>query len=1093
MSGFASLHCHTERSPIDSVARIEEYLERAKEVGVSAVATTEHGRLSGFRDNQAAQEKHGMKVIQGIETYFSSTDRFDRRSNKQRDDGSSVYNHLILLAMNNKGLRNLNKMNEIAWTEGFYNQARIDKELLEKYGDDVIVLSGCMSGVMAEGILNDNMQKAYDWAGWFKEQFGDRFFVELQSENDIELNTALLKVADDLSIKSVLTEDSHMVRPSDRWIEEAFLVLSTKPNADKSVKWESLPKDMPMLEKFNALYPGRKMTFEHLDLFMAGREHRENKLKLQGIDRPELFDNTVDIANLIEGYDNPTNLDLLPRPKAEDPVIKFRQMCRRGMKQKGLAGDPVAEARLKHELNVIEAKNLSSYHLIVADMMNWITAQGMQKGFGRGSAGGSLANYVSNITEINPLEDDLLFERYLDPSRDDPADIDSDTSDQAAVLGYLTRMYNHVAKITTVNYFKEKSSLKDACSIIKVPFAEANKALKNIESFEDYLEDPSLAEFRSKYPDVFKIASEFNGRIRGYGMHASGVVVSNKDFTDFMPIESRPAGKDERVPVVAYDGNEVAEIGAYKIDVLGVKTLAVINDCINLIAKRHGINIIMREIPRDDYAVFQGISEGYTRGLFQAEQSASTKLIVEMGVDNFDDLVVSNALVRTGAYKAFGKEYIARKRGKRKVKSIHPIYDEITKKTLGLPLYQETWMKIMNEFAGMDMGDVNKVRKLTAKKKSAEELAPYREKFISGVVANADMDTAEFLWDWLLKTSEYLFNKSHAVAYSRLTNATAWLKHYYPLEYMLSLLRNEEDKDAITDYFIEAKRLGIKILLPHVNKSKSHHEIEGDSIRIGLSSIKYLSDLTAPKVLRYAPYKNYKELYDKVMEKNNGLNVRLLQGLNAIGAASFEDNPPKGNERDNLYEYLQIPAFNSSELMPKIRYQMDSIEDIGEQGIYKILAMVRGVKNGDGWTRVDLVDESGSIGLFTNTALVQGQMYVVFASGSNIVSAIPIEDVLNKVRVPMVEYLYRDEFPNMGNDDYKVIAWESRKTKAGKNMATVVMSDSQKELTSALVFDRTFLQMYSMCKPGNVIQPTLGRMKDNTLTLNDCRVLRAVS
>lgn len=1087
---FASLHCHTERSPIDSVATIGGYLERAKTLNISAVAATEHGRLSGFRDNQAAQDKYGLKVIQGIETYFSSTDRFDRRTKKQREDGSSIYNHLILLAMNNNGLRNLNKMNQIAWTEGFYNQARIDKELLERYGDDVIVLSGCMSGVISEGILGENFDKAQEWAGWFKGQFGDRFYMELQSENDPMLNTHLLRIADEQGIKAILTEDSHMAAPDDRWIEEAFLILSTRPKADTSIKLENLPKDMPMLEKFNALYPDRKMTFEHLDLFMAGRDYRHEKLKAQGIDRPDLFDTTVEIADRITGYENPTGLDLLPRPKAEDPVVKFRQLCRRGMKQKGLNGKPEYEDRLKFELEVIENKDLSSYFLVVADMMNWITGQGMQKGFGRGSAGGSLACYVTNITEIDPLKYNLLFERFLDPARSDPADVDSDTSDQAAVREYLRRTYGHVANITTVNYFKEKNSLKDAASILKVPFAEANKALKIVETFEDYANEPTLAEFRAKYPDVFKIAQEFNGRLKNYGMHASGIVVSDKDFTDYMPIESRPGDKDApRIPVVAYDGNEVAEVGGIKIDVLGVKTLAVIGDTIRLIGKRHGVNIVMQEIDLEDPEVFRSISDGYTRGLFQAEQSASTKLIVEMGVDDFNDLVVSNALVRTGAYKAFGKEYIARKRGRRKVKKIHPIYDRITQDTLGLPLYQESWMQIMNQFAGMDMATVNTVRKLTAKKKSAEELAPYREMFVSGVLQHSDMETAEFLWDWLLKTSEYLFNKSHAVAYSMLTNATAWLKVHYPLEYMICLLKNEKDKDTITDYFIEAKRLGIKVLLPHVNKSKVYHEIEGDDgIRIGLSSIKYCSDMTAPKVLRYAPYVSYKDLYDRISEKNNGLNTRILQGLNAIGAAAFEDNPPHGQERDNLYEYLQIPAFNSSELLPKIKYQCIPIDDISDEGVFPVLGLVRGIKNGDGWSRADIVDESGSIGLFTNSPLSEGQMYVMLASGSNILTAATVEDIINKVKVPVIEHLYRDEYPYLDDDKLKVLSFESRKTRAGKNMATVVLTDKFKVITSALVFDRQFMQMYSMCKPGNIVRAEFSNMKDGTLVINDAKV-----
>lgn len=408
MKTHVPLHLHDGYSALDGFSTPEEYMKRAKELGITHLAQTNHGTLAGHRHFQRAAEQAGITPILGVEAYISATDRFDRRNKANRQDGTGIYNHIILLAQNEKGLKNLQRASEVAWTEGYYYKPRMDMDLLEQYSEDIIVLSGCMNGLISKAFERGDFEDAENWTKKFVDVFGDRFYIELQDHNPQELNHYLLEIADKYKIKPVITDDCHFADPAQKWLEEAFLILSTKPKKNKEIDMNKAQK-MDLLERFNYLYPNRTMTFEHLDIYLADRELREKNLEKQGIIRDDLFDNTVEIAQRIGDYPYHSNLDTIPVISDSHNVLL--EKCRKGMKRRGLEGVQEYEERLERELKVITEKQFEPYFLIVADALQWAKEKGIIVGPGRGSAAGSLVCYVMEITEVDPLKYGLLFER----------------------------------------------------------------------------------------------------------------------------------------------------------------------------------------------------------------------------------------------------------------------------------------------------------------------------------------------------------------------------------------------------------------------------------------------------------------------------------------------------------------------------------------------------------------------------------------------------------------------------------------------------------------------------------------------------------
>lgn len=1074
-------------------------MKRAKELGMTHLPQTNHGTLMGHREFQIAAAEAGIIPILGVEAYISSTDRFDKRSKAKRTDGTNVYNHMILLAQNETGLQSLRRLNEIAWTEGFYNKPRIDIDALEEHNEGLIVTSGCMSGLISAELLKGDLDQAMNWGVKLKSILGDRFFIEVQGHNDPALNAGLLLVADTLGIRPVITSDCHYARKEDLWIEEAMLILSTNPKPDYSADL-SKSKKMGMLERFNYLYPDRTMTFEQIEIYLRGAEDHLALMAKQGVDRTDIVTNTMLIADMIEPVELQEGLELLPVPKNDSPDALLARKARAGLKKKGLVTDEYT-SRLEEELDIIKDKEFSTYFLIVSNMIEWAKKANILVGPGRGSAAGSLVCYALGITQVDPIKENLLFFRFINPKRNDFPDIDTDFEDRRRkeVKDYLRRQFVHVASIATKTMFQGKNAVRAAARVFRIPLGEVNTALKGVEAppdrpeqfFDLFKESPKGKAFIKAHPEVMKLAHELSGRIQSTGMHAAGVVIANQPLRNVAAIETASDPKDKtvpRVPLVALDMEEVADLGLVKLDVLGLKTLTVVHDTLDAIKNRYGIEINpIDDIPTDDSNVFGMLSEGFTKGVFQCEAVPYTNLILKMGgVGSFDELVASNALVRPGAMNTIGAEYIKRKNGKAQVKYAHPIMEAFTSETYGEVLYQEQVMLTMTELAGMSMAEADKVRKIIGKKKDVKEFDAFKDKFIEGATKNVSQKVAEGLWHDFEAHAGYSFNKSHAVAYSLLSYWTAWLKFYYPKEFIYAILKNEQDKDVRTEYLIEAKRLGIKIILPHVEKSDVEFSIEDNGIRFGLSSIKFISTTLAKRLIEHRPYNSYAALEEKVMEKGSGLNSRVLASLNAIGAAAYEDNQRSGKERDNFYEYLSIPAFETAQIHPKVKAQFVSLDEYSEEGAFPILAMVKKIKRGAGWARVEVVDETGTAGIFAgeDTPIEPGQMYAILVSDNRVARYMTVDDLVGSTKSTFKDYLYEDTLADVTDGFYRVIAFKSRKTKAGKMMANAVFATGDKELLPVLVFPQQFPKAHTICKPGETVMATLNTTDDGSLFLS---------
>lgn len=1100
---YTELHLHDYYSTLDGLNSPAEYFARAKELGMTHLAQTNHGTLGGHREFQEEAKKAGIIPILGVEAYISPTDRHDRRSKAKRTDGTSVYNHLIVLAQNEVGLTTLNTLNQKAWTEGFYNKPRIDLDLLEEYNEGLIVLSGCLNGLLCKALERNDMDDAMRTAHRLKVMLPGRFYIEIQGHNPKEMNEGLLLIGDTLGIPVVVTSDCHYAKKEDLWIEEAMLILSTNPKMDRTTDFNKSQK-MEILERFNYLYPDRFMTFEKIEIYLKNANDHRAQLAEQNIHREDLFTNTMEIANAIEGYPYHEALDLLPRPKNGDPNALLERDARAGLKRRGLDKNPEYVARLEEELEIIKNKDFSTYFLIISNMIAWAKKQEIMVGPGRGSAAGSLVCYALGITEVDPIKYGLLFFRFINPERNDFPDIDTDfeKTRRPEVKDYLRRKFKNVASIATVNKFQGKGVMRDAARVFNVPIADVNKALKGIDAppdrpaevwFDMFRAADKGKDFNKKYPEVMKLALELQGRIRSTGMHAAGLIISNKPIENFAPIESAKEPDSEaaapRIPVIPYDMHQVEEIGFIKLDVLGLKALNVIQDTVKMIKERHNKDIVLTDIDLEDKKVYAMLSEGYTKGVFQCEAVPYTSLIIKMGgVHSFADLSASNALVRPGAMNTIGAEYIARKNGKKTISFPHEVMRSFTEETYGEILYQEQVMLTITELAGMKMSTADKIRKIIGKKLDPSEFEPYRVEFIDGASQKVSSEVAAKLWNDFLAHAGYSFNKSHAVAYSMVSFWTAWLKYYYPQEFMCAALKNENDKDVRTDYLIEAKRLGIRVLLPHVNESMAQFSVEGNAIRFGLSNIKYISDKISPKLIEARPFPDYATLAAKVMEKGSGLNSRVLTALNAVGGAAFNDNPRRGDERDNFYEFLQIPAFETKTLPPKVRMQFRTLDEFEEHGCFCILAMVRNIKRGEGWSRIEVVDETGSAGIFhtQDTLIEAGQMYAMLVAENRVARYVPLSEIGPNSTNSFVQFLYDLELKDITPGWQKVVAYQPHTTKSsGKKMAYIVFCDENRELTRAMAFPQMYLKAYSKCKEGSVVMPTFEKTDDGAVYIKE--------
>ena len=1261
---------------MDGTATPWEYAERAAAVGMTAVAVTDHGTMSAHREFDAAMRKHNIKPIFGVEAYVTH-DINDRRSRASRTEPlDRLYNHLTIVAKNVKGYKNLSRLNEIAWADGHFHKPRIDFNLLNEYRDGLIVGSACMGGLINSALEVGDFAVAKDHVSNLRDIFGDDFYIEVMPHNVPGMNQMLYDLADEFKIKTIVTPDCHHAHKGQKVIQEIMLIANTHPkelteedhvkrdeaNVDASDSGQPLPfpdidysdldpQDAIYMSKLDGLYGAdRQMTFNKFDIhLMSGQE----MFDAMDVKRMDSFENTVAIGESIADIRLPENLDLLPTT-FENAHETIRVRCTKFLDDGGYSKEYYD--RLEEELQVIGDKGFDPYFLIVNDVVNWAKSQGILVGPGRGSGVGSLVNYALGNTGIDPIEHGLLFFRFIDPSRPDWPDIDTDFQDtrRDEVKAYVAERYGHVASIATYQKFTGKGMIKDIARVFRIPLSEVSRVTKLIDTWEEYETSQSVKWFRDRYPFVLEYGRELRGRTRGTGVHPSGLVTSRVALADVAPIETRkPAGGD-RIPVIAVDMDETADIGLIKLDILGLKALSTITDTLDLIKQRTDQEIDLDSIPMDDPAVFESLSNGYTAGVFQAEQAPYTKLLVQMGVSGFNDLVATNALVRPGAANTIGPEYVMRKQGRKRTSYVHESTESFTKDTYGLFVYQEQIMLLCTELAGMSMIEANAVRKITAKKKDASLLEEYRAKFVSGAEDKIGLEKANDLWDDILKWSDYGFNKctagdtvvwsagknrgfsgftiqemynrlqdpsiaphwvkkfyskggvrvlsvdedgrvrprkvedvhyngthravkivlengmhitstlghrhmtpagwavtsdvsvgdmlmtvgdyrnngrlrawqvgkpmvpsavvsiedvgeietydlemdsdseigrswvgngivthnSHAVAYSRVTYIMAWLKQHFPVEFMTATLTNERDKNSRTQYLIEAKRMGINVMLPHINRSKSDFTIENGGIRMGLSSIKFVSDKIANKYLENGPYKSFKEVEAFTFTKGSGVNSGALAAMDKVGAVSFDEHQvDKEFIRSNLYEYLNLPEVSASipQHWPAFMTPADEFED---KGAHVMMGIVTNVRRGKGWSLITVMDKTGEFGVFDkeDSEVVKGGSYVMLVGSNRIAAAIPVNDA-PKSDSSLVRWL-NETGPACAKNELFVLNFNSRKTKAGKNMGTMIVSTHDRDLFPVVVFPTQFPTAWAKLKPGNAYRMTCEEGRDGDM------------
>jgi DNA polymerase III subunit alpha len=1092
---YVGLHVHTHYSLFDGIATPQEYVDRASKLGMNALAITDHGSLSGHREFYRSAKEKSIKPILGLEGYMCA-DISDKRDKSERTGQQDlVYNHIILLAKNQKGLENLNKISEIAWTDGFFKKPRFDFEILQKYKEGIIVTSACPSSVIVKALEEQEFALAKKHIKWFKDNFGSDYYIEVMPHNTPEINKYLIDLADEFNIKAIVTPDCHHVDESQKHIQEFKLLMNTHAKVQKDTTYAKSAKIDSMMERLDYLYgEDRQITFNKFDIHLLSYEEIKAAMEKQGINREDIYSNTLLLADTVEDYDIKDGLDLLPvqykNPDQELANLAFASLEEKRLNSNWLGND-IYEQRLDEELSIIRDKKFAPYFLVVQNMISWAKKEGILVGPGRGSSAGSLVCYLLGITDVDPLEHGLLFFRFINPERNDFPDIDTDIQDtrRDEVKDYLVRQYRHVASIATFLQFKDKGVVRDVARVLDIPLTDVNKVLKLVDTWDEFCTSKNTLWFREKYPEVEIYGDQLRGRIRGTGIHAAGVVTSKNPIFRYAPLETRSSpGSDDRIPVVGIDMEEAEKIGLIKIDALGLKTLSVVKDCIDMVKENHYKDIDLLSLDMADPKVYEMLSDGYTKGVFQCEATPYTNLLVKMGVKNFNELAASNALVRPGAMNTIGKDYIARKHGKQNISYIHQVMKEFTDDTYGCILYQEQVMQACVYLGGMTMAEADKVRKIIGKKKDAKEFNIFQDRFVAGASKYISPNKALDLWHDFEEHAGYSFNKSHAVAYSTLSYWTAWLKYYYPLEFMFALLKNEKDKDGRTEYLIEAKRMGISVKLPHINDSDLDFKIEGKGIRFGLTGIKFISNNIAQKYIDARPFNSYKQLEEFTFTKGNGVNSRALNALRLTGAATFSDNPRNDEDiKENLYEYLNLPEFNIS--IPSHYYAfIQSIEDFEEKGSFILMGMVKAIKRGKGWSRVEILDKTGSVGIFDeeSTTIETGRTYLVLANDNRIVSAVPIDEVKGSSNA-LVKFLSYKQLPYT-DDEMFVVSFKSRITKAGKKMASLTLADTSRDLHSVTVFPTAFPKAYMHIEEGKSYKFSFGKTKDGTVIMEDVNV-----
>ncbi len=827
MAGFTHLHLHTQYSLLDGAIRLDDLFPKALALGMKQVAMTDHGNLFGALDFYQKARAHGVKPILGCETYVAE-DRFDRSERRSH--------HLVLLAKNYVGWKNLSYLNSMGFLEGFYYNPRIDRKILRAHAEGLIGLSACLGGAVSRAILANDMAAAAQVAAEYDNILGrGNYYLEVQANglpDQVKVNAGIIEIAKKTGIPIIATNDCHYLERKDARAHEILMCVGQKTTVNDS-----------------------KHLRHPTDAYYV-RSPEEMGLLFK--DLPEALENAERIGEVcnVELQLDETYLPTFKVPEGYDAGSYLTELAHRGLEVRlataarvGQQCDPDEyRARLEHELGVIKKMNFPGYFLIVWDFINYAKERGIPVGPGRGSGAGSLVAYSMRITDIDPIQNKLLFERFLNPERVSMPDFDVDfcMNRREEVIAYVTRKYgkNNVGQIVTMHQLKARSCIRDVARALGMPPAEGNKVATLVpepiqgkspplaKAIED---EPRLKElYQGPYRELLDVAKTLEGLNRHAGTHAAGVVIGEKPLWEYVPC-FRPAGQDEII-ATQFNMTDVEKAGLVKFDFLGLKTLTVIKtavDLVNFERQRAGGNPLDPAlIPLDDVGVYAMIAKADVTGVFQLESSGFRDLLKKLKPDCFEDIVAAGALYRPGPIEGgMVDDFVERKHGRKKVEYAHPLLEPILKDTYGVIVYQEQVMQISSALAGYSLGQADLLRRAMGKKK-AEVMAREKATFMKGAAAKQiDLRIAESVFDLMAKFAGYGFNRSHSAAYGLLTYQTAYLKHHYPVEFFAGLLTCEKDKtEEVVKCIAEARAQGIQVLRPDVNQSDADFTVVGAAL-----------------------------------------------------------------------------------------------------------------------------------------------------------------------------------------------------------------------------------------------------------------------
>lgn len=871
MDPFVHLHTHTEYSLFDGISRIPDLVTHVKEMGQTAIAITDHGSMYGAVYLYNECKKQGIKPIIGCEIYITQNSRF------QVPPGREKLYHLILLAENNEGYHNLVKICSRAWTEGFHNKPRADHDLLRKYHKGLIALSACVGGELPQAILSGDMDKVHEVIKFYIDTFGrDNYFIELQNHRlpeEARVRPVLADLAKEYGLGLVATNDFHYVRKEDAASQEIKLCISTGKTLDDP-------------EHFH---------FANDEFYCKSGE--EMRSVLGGYEGA--IENTARIAercNVTFTFGE-HKLPAFDVPEGETAKTYLRKLCEKAIPERYGQKTPEVMNRLNYELGIIDRMGFSDYFLIVMDFIHFAKTHGIPIGPGRGSAAGSIVSYLLHITELDPLEFDLLFERFLNPERVSMPDIDTDLCyrGRGRVIDYLAHKYgeDHVAQIITFSTLAARAVIRDVGRVMNLPLRDVDKIAKMIPqgpgvTLEKTLE--SSHEFKSAYetnPTVHTLIDhclKLEGLSRQAGTHAAGVVICSAPVDDFVPIQLT----QENFIQTQYEKDQVEKLGLLKMDLLGLRNLTVIQDTVDMIKENRNIDLDVRKIPYKDKATSEMLCQGDTIGVFQSESSGYTNLLMQLAPDAFQDLIPMVALYRPGPLgSGMAEDFIKRKHGKIPVEYPHPMLEPVLKETYGVILYQEQVMRIASVMGGFSLGQADLLRRAMGHKES-DVLLAQRQAFLEGAEKQGvSSEVANHVFDLMVHFAGYGFNKSHSVCYAWIAWQTAYLKAHFRPEFMAAMMTcYNGDRGKVSRYIANSRKHGVKLVAPNVNRSRASFAASGNTILFGLFGIQHLGDAAVESIIeareKDGPFTSLSDFLERVDGRT--VNVRACESLIKCGA-----------------------------------------------------------------------------------------------------------------------------------------------------------------------------------------------------------------